>query len=154
MFNWLLPYINMNHSCCCCNCCSVDKYFLTLCDPWSAACQVSLSFTVSRSLFKLMNFESTMPFNHLIICRPLFLLPSIFPSIRVFSNESALLIRWPKWWNFIFSISPSNEYPGLSSFKINWFDLLAVHGTLKSPLQHHCLKPSILQCSVFFMIQL
>ena len=154
MFNWLLPYFNMNHPCCCWNCCSVDKYFLTLCNPWSAACQVSLSFTMSQSLLKLMDIESMMLFNHLIICWPLLLLPSIFPSIRVFSNELALLIRWPRWWNLIFSISPSNEYPGLSSFRINWFDLLAVHGTLKSPLQLHSSKASNLHCSVFFMIEL
>ena len=105
-----------------------------------------------RSLFKPMSTESVMPSNHLILCRPLLLLPSIFPSIRVFSNELALCIRWPKYWSF--SISPSNEYSGLISFRIDCFDLLAVQGTLKSLLQHHSLKVSILQCSTFFMVQL
>ena len=100
--------------------------------PWTAACQVSLSITNSQSLLKLMSIESVMPFNHLILCRPLLLLPSIFPSIRVFSNESALRIRWPKYWSFSFSISPSNEYSWLISFRIDWFDLFAVQGTLKS----------------------
>ena len=103
--------------------------------PWTAACQASLSITNSQSLPKLMSIELVMPFNHLILCRPPLLLPSIFPSIRVFSNESVLLIRWPKYWSFSFSISPSNEYSGLISFRINWFDLLAVQGTLKSLLQ-------------------
>ena len=104
--------------------------------PWTAACQASLSFTNSRSLLKLMAIESVIPSNHLILCHPLLLLPSIFPSIRVFSKES-VLIRWPKYWSFSFSISPSNEYSGLISFRIDWFDLLAVQGTLKSLLQHH-----------------
>ena len=120
---------------------------------WPAARQASLSITSSRSLFKLMSIKSVMPSDHLILCRPL-LLPSIFPSIRVFSNESALLIRWSKDWNFSFSISPSNEYSGLSSFKIDWLDLLAVQVTLKSLLQHHSSKASILQCSAFFIVQL
>ena len=101
-----------------------------------------------------LSIESVMPFNHLILCHPLLLLPSIFPSIRVFSTESVLHIRWPKYWNFSFSISPSNEYSGLISFRIDWFDLLAVQGTLKSLLQHYSLKASILQCSTFFMVQL
>ena len=101
-----------------------------------------------------MSIESVMPSNHLILCRPLLLLPSIFPSIRVFSNESALRIRWPEYWSFSFSISPSNEYSGLISFRIDWFDLLAVQGTLKSILQHHSSKASILGCSAFFMVQL
>ena len=111
-----------------------------------------MSITNSQSLLKLMSFESVMPSNHLILCCPLLLLPSIFPSIRVFSNESALHIRWPEYWSF--SINPFNEYSGLISFGIDWFDRLAVQGTLKSLLQHHSLKASILQCSVFFMVQL
>ena len=122
--------------------------------PWTAAHQASLSFTNSRSLLKLMSIESVMPSNHLILCRPLLLLPSIFPSIRVFSNESALRIRWPKNWSFSFNISPTNEYPGLISFRMDWLDLLAVQGTLKSLLQHHSSKASILQCSAFSIIQL
>ena len=122
--------------------------------PWSAAHQASLSITNSRSLLKLVSIESVMPSNHLILCRLLLLLPSIFPSIRVFSNESALRIRWPKKWSFSFSISPSNEHPGLISFRMDWMDLLAVHGTLKSLLQHHSSKASILQCSAFFIVQL
>ena len=112
--------------------------------PWIAAHQASLSITNSRNLLKLMSVESVMPFNHLILCRPLLLQPSIFPSIRVFSNESALRIRWPKYWSFSFSISPSNEYSGLISFRMDWFDLLAVQVTLKSLLQHHSSKASIL----------
>ena len=122
--------------------------------PWIAACQASLSITNSWSLPKPMSVESVMPSNHLILCHPLLLLPSIFPSIRVFSNESALLIRWPKYWCFSFNISPSNEYSGLISFRIDWLDLLAVWGTLKSLLQHHSSKASILQHSVFFIVQL
>ena len=105
--------------------------------PWTVACQASLSITNSQSLLKLMSFESVMPSNHLILCHPLLLLPSILPSIRIFPNESVLCIRWPKYWSFSFSISPSNEYPGLISFRIDWFELLAVQGTLKSLLQHH-----------------
>ena len=120
--------------------------------PWTTACQASLSFTVSWSLLNLMSIESVMPFNCLILCCPLLFLPSIFPSIRVFSNELALCIRWPNYWRF--SISPSNEYSGLISFRFDWFDLLAVQRPLKSLLQHHSLKASILQCSVFFMVQL
>ena len=116
--------------------------------------QASLSFTVSWSLLKLMSIESVMPSNHLILCRPLLLLPSIFPSIRLFCNESALLIRRPKYWSFSFSSSPSNEYSGLISFRIDWFDLLAVQGTLKTLFQHHNLKASVLQHSAFFMVQL
>ena len=115
---------------------------------WNVARQVSLSFTSSQSLLKLMSIESVMPSNHLILCRLLLLLPSVFPSIRVFSNNSTLCIRWPKYWSFC--ISPSNVYPGLMSFRIDWFDLLAVQGTLKSLLQHHSSKASILQCSAFF----
>ena len=122
--------------------------------PWTATCQASLSFTISLNLLKLMSIEWMMPSNHLILCCLLLLLPSIFPSIRVFSNELALRIRWPKYWGFSFSISPSNEYSGLISFRIDWFDLLAVQGTLKSLPQHHSSKASILQCSAFFMVQL
>ena len=121
--------------------------------PWTAACQASLSIINSLSPPKLMSIELVMPSNHLILCRPLLPLPSIFPSIRVFSNESALCIRWPKYWSFSFSISPCNE-SGLISFRIDWFDLCAVHGTLKSLLQHHSSKPSVLQCSAFFKVQL
>ena len=128
------------------------QYFLT---PWTAARQASLSFTISWSLLKLMSIESVKPSNHLILCCPLLLLPTIFPSIRVFSNElSALRIRQPKYQSFSFSISPSNEYSGLIFFRIDWFELLAVQGTLESLLQHHNLKTSILQCSAFFMIWL
>ena len=122
--------------------------------PWTTACQTSLSITNSRSLLKLVSIESVMPSNHLMLCQPLFLLPSIFPSIRVFSNESVLRIRWPKYCSFSFSISPSNEYPkGLISFRADLFDLLAVQETLKSLLQHHSSKESIL-CSAFFIVQL
>ena len=121
--------------------------------PWTAAQQASLSFTISRSLRKLMSIESVMPSNHLILCCPL-LPPSIFPSIRGFFNDLVLPIRWPKYWNFSFSISPSNEYSGLISFRMDWLDFLAVQGTLKSLLQHHCSKASVLQHSAFYMIQL
>ena len=122
--------------------------------PWAAARQASLSFNISQSLLKPMSIESVMPSNHLILCCPLLLPPSVFPSIKVFSNESALWIRWPKYWNFNFSISPANEYSGLISFRIDWLDLLAVQGTLKSLLQHHSSKALILQRSAFSMIQL
>ena len=122
--------------------------------PWTAGCQASLSITSFQSLLKLMSIESVMPSNHLILCRPLLLLHSIFSSIRVFSNESVLHIRWPKYWSFSFSISPSNEDPGLISFRMDWLDLLAVHGTLKSLLQHHSSEASILPHSAFFMVQL
>ena len=125
-----------------------------LATPWTAARQASLSITNSRNLLKLMSIESVMPSNHLILSRPLLLLPSIFPSIRVFSNESVLHIRWPKYWHFNFSISLSNEYSGLISYRIDWFDLLAAQGTLKSLLQHHSSKTSILPCSAFFTVQL
>ena len=121
---------------------------------WTVACQASLSFTISRILFKLMFIESVIPFNYLILCHSLLLLPSIFANIRVFSNESALHFRWPKYWSFSFSISPSNKYSGLISFRIDCFDLLAVQGTLKSLLQHHSSKASILWCSAFFVVQL
>ena len=113
-----------------------------------------MSITNSRSLLKFMSIVSVMPSNHLILCHPLLLLPSIFPSIRVFSSESVLHIRWPKYWSFSFSSSPSNEYSGLISFRMDWLDLLAVQGTLKSLLQHHSSKASILRCSAFFIVQL
>ena len=122
--------------------------------PWNAAHQASLSITNFRRLLKLMSIESVMPSSHLILCHPLLLPPSIFPNIRVFSNESVLPIRWPKYWSFSFNISPSNEYSGLISFRIYWLDLLAVQGTLKSLFQHHNSKASILQCSAFFIVQL
>ena len=121
--------------------------------PWTASRQASLSITNFQGLLKLMSIELVMPSNHLILCHPLLLLPSIFPSIRVFSNESVLRIRWPKCWSFSFSISPSNEYSGLISFRINWLDLLAVQETLKNLLQHHSSKTSILWCSAFFIAQ-
>ena len=122
--------------------------------PWTAACQPSLSFIISWSLLKLLSIESVMPSKHLILCHPLLLLLSVFPSIRVFSSESALSIRWPKYWSFSFSISPSNEHPGLISFRMDWLDLLADQGTLKNLLQHHSSKASVLQCSAFFIVQL
>ena len=120
--------------------------------PWTAACQAFLSFTISQSLLKLVSIELVMPSNHLILCHPLLLLPSTFPSNRVFSNESALCITWPKYWSFSFNISPSNEHPGLISFRMDWLDLLAVQRTPNSVLQHHSSKASILQCSAFFMV--
>ena len=129
---------------------SQDQLFTT---PWTAAHQASLSITNSQSWLKLMSTESVMPSNHLIFCCPLLLL-SIFTSIRVLSNESVLPIRWPMCWRFSFSICPSNEYSGLISFRMDWLDLLAVQGTLKSLLQHHSSKASILQCSAFFIVQL
>ena len=122
--------------------------------PWTAAHQASLSITNSRSLPKLMSLESVLPSNHLIFCRLLLLLPSVFPSIRVFSNESVLCIRWPQFWSFSFTISPSSEYSGLISFRMDWLDHLAVQGTLKNLLQHHRSKASILQRSAFFIVQL
>ena len=130
---------------------SCVRLFVT---PWTAARQASLSITNSRSLLKLMSIESVMPSNHLILYRPLLFLPSIFPNIRVFSNESVLPITWPKYWSFSFSISPSNEYSGLISFRKDWLDLLAVQGTLKSLLQYHSSKASILQHSAFFIARL
>ena len=122
--------------------------------PRTAARQASLSITNSRSLLKFTSIESVMPSNHLILCHPLLLLPSVFPSIRVFSNESNLCMRWPKYWSFSFSISASNDYSGLISFRMDYLGLLAVQGTLKSLLQHHSSKASILQCSAFFIVQL
>ena len=133
---------------------SVAQSCLTLCDPMDCSTPDSMSITNSWSLLKLMSIELVMPSNHLVLCRPLLLLPSIFPSIRVFSSESVLHIRWPKYQSFSFSISPSNEYSGLISFRIDWFDLLAVQGTLRSLLQCHSFKTSILQHSAFFIVQL
>ena len=141
----ILVYINSVQSLSC------VQRFVT---PWTTARQALLSITSSQSLLKLMSIESVMPSNHLILCRPLLLLPSIFPSIRIFSNESVLCIRWPKCWSFSFTISPSNEYSGLISFRMDWLDLLAVQGTLKSLLQHHSSKASILWCVAFFIVQL
>ena len=129
---------------------SCVRFFVT---PWTAPCQASLSISNFWTLLKLMPTESVMPSNHLILCHPLLLLPSIFPSIRA-SSESTLCIRWPKYWSFRFSISPSSEYSGLISFRIDWFDLLAVQGALKGLLQHHSSKASTLHCSAFFMVQL
>ena len=122
--------------------------------PWTAACQVSLSTTKSWSLLKFMSIKLVIPFNYLILCRPLLLLPSVFPSIRVLSSESALFMRWPKYWSFSFNISPSNEHPGLISFRMDWLDLFLVQGTLKSLLQHHSSKASILWHSASFIVQL
>ena len=122
--------------------------------PWTAACQASLSITNSQTLLKLMSIKLVKPSNHLILCHPLLLLPSTYPSIRVFPNESVLCIRWPKYWHFSFSISPSNEYSGLISFRIDWLDLLAVQVTCKSLLQHHSSRASILWHSAFFTVQL
>ena len=130
------------------------SHFRLFAIPWTASCQASLSITNSRSLLKLMSIESVMPSNHLILCHPFLLPPSILPSIRGFSNESVLHIRWPKYWSFSFSINPYNECSGLNSFRMDWLDLLAVQGTLKSLLQHRSSKASILWCSVFFTVQL
>ena len=121
--------------------------------PWTAARQASSSIANSQSLLKCMSIELVIPSNHIILCRPLLLLPSIFPSIRVLSNESALRIRWPEYWSFSFNISPSSEHSGLISFRMNWLDLLAVQETLKSLLQHYSSKATILQCSAFFTVQ-
>ena len=133
------------------SCCSLSHVWLFV-TPWTAACQASLSFAISKSLFRFMSIDVVMLSNYLILCH-LLLLPSLFPSIRVFSNESALHIKWPKYWSFSFSISHSSEYSGLISFRIDWFDLLAVQGTLKSVPHHHNSKASILWCSTFFMVQ-
>ena len=135
-------------------CCSVTQSCPIFAIPWTTAHQASLSFTISQSLRKLMSIESVMPSNHLVLCHSLLLLPSVFPSIKVFSNDSTLRIRWAKYWNFSFSISPSNDYSRLISFRTDWFDLLAVLGTLKSLLQHHSSKASILWRSAFFTVQL
>ena len=142
----LLPIV---HSVCCGSVALTRQLFVT---PRTAAHQASPSLAISRSLPKLMSIESVMPSNHLILWSPLLLLPSVFPSIRVFSSESALRIRWPKYWSF--SISPFNEYSGMISFRMDWFDLLAIQGTLKSLLQHHHSKASVLQHAAFFMVQL
>ena len=133
-------------------CCSVTKLCPTLCDSWTAASQDSLSFTIFQSLLKLISIESVMPPNHFLLCHSLLLLPSVFPSIRDFSNKSAVPIRRLKYWRFSSSISPSNEYSGLVSLKVDWLDLLAVQGTFRSLLQHHSLKASILWHSVFFTV--
>ena len=133
---------------------SVAQSCPTLCDLMNRRTPGPLSITNFRSSLRLMSIESVMPSNHLILCHPLLLLPSVFPSIKIFSNESVLLIRWPKYWNFSFNISPFNEYSGLTSFRMDWLDPLAVQGTLKSLLQHHSSKASILQCSTFFRVQL
>ena len=133
---------------------SVAQLCPTLCDPMNRSTPASLSIINSRSSPRLTSIKSVMPSSHLILCRPLFLLPLIPPSIRVFSNESTLHMRWPKYWRFSLSISPSNEHPGLISFRMDWLDLLAVQGTLKSLLQHHSSKASILRCSAFFTVQL
>ena len=136
---------------------TVHFSYSVVCDfvtAWTAARRASLPITNSQSLLKLLSIESVMPSNHLILCCPVLLLPSVFPSIRVFSSESVLHIRWPKYWHFSFSISPSNEHPGLISFRMDWLDLLAVQGTLKSLLQHHSSKAWVLQCSAFFIVQL
>ena len=134
----------------CCSC-SVTQSYPTLVNPWTAAPQAFLAFNISHSLLKLMSIELVMPSNHLILCCPLLLLPSIFPSIRVFSSESALHIRWPKYWSFSFTISPSNKYSGLISFRMDWFDLLADKETLRRLFQHHSSKVSIFQSSAIFM---
>ena len=133
---------------------SVAQLCLTLCDPMNRSTAGSLPIINSWSLSRLMSIESLMPSSHLILCYPLLFLPSIFPGIRVFFNESALRIRWPKYWSFSFNISPSNEHPGLMSFRMDWLDLLAVQVTLKSLLQHYSSKASILWCSAFFIVQL
>ena len=132
---------------------SVQSFSLTLCDPMNCSMPGLLSITNSWNLLKPMSMESVMPSNHLILCCPLLLLPPIPPSIRVFSNESTLHIRWPKYWSFSVNISPSNEHPGLISFRMDWLELLAVQGTLKSLLQQHSSKAPILQCSPFFTVQ-
>ena len=138
----------------CWDCCLVSQSCLTLSTPWTAAHQASLSFTISQNLLKFMSIELVMPSNHLILCRPILLLPPIPPSIRGFSNESTLHMRWPKYWSFSFSIIPPKEIPGLISFRMDWLDLLAVQRTLKSLLQHHSSKASILPRSAFFTVQL
>ena len=133
---------------------SVAKWWPTFATPWTTACQASLFITNSWSLLRLMSIESVMPSNYLILCHPLLFLPSIFPSIRVFSNESVLRIMLPKYWSFSFNISPSTEYSGLISFRMGWLDLLAIQGILKSLLQHHSSKASVLWCSAFVIVQL
>ena len=141
------------HSYYCC-CCSVAKFYLPFGTPWNAARQAPLSSAISWRLLRLMSIEVVMPSNHLILCRPFLLPPSTFPSIKVFSNELALHNRWPNYWCFSFSISSPKKYSGLIFFRIDWFGLLAVQGTLKNLIQYHCLKASVLQCGAFFMVQL
>ena len=145
-----LPFLGLSFSC---HCCLVTKLCLTLCDPMDCSAP-SLSFTISQSLLRFMSIESMMLSNHLILCHPLLLLPSVFPSIKVFSNELALHIRWPSYWSFSFSISPSSEYTELISFRIDWIDLFSVRKILRSLLQHHNSKAPILWHSVFSMVQL
>ena len=157
VFSWQNSFISTNL--CCKSFSSVQFSSVLSCvqlfaTPWIAACQASLSITNSRSSLKLTSIESVMPCSHLILCRPLLLLSPIAPSIKVFSSDSALHMRWPKYWSFSFSIIPSKEIPGLISFRMHWLDLLAVQGTLKCLLQHHSSKASILQCSAFFTVQL
>ena len=137
----------------CCCCCSVSESYELLATSWTPACQAFLSFTISWSFLKLMSLESVMPSNHLILCHPLLFLPSVFSSVKVFSNESTICNRWLKDWTFSFSISPSNECSGLISFTVDWFDLLAIQGTLKSLLQHHSSK-ALIQHSAFLVVQL
>ena len=143
------PWLKTPNSTICC-CCSITHSCLTLCNLWAAAYQASLPFTIFWSLLKLMSIESVMPSKHLVLLYPLLFLSSMFLKIRVFFNESNLCIRWPKYWSFSFSINPSNEYSELISFRIDWLDLLAVQGALKSIVQHHSSKASILWSSVFF----
>ena len=143
---WTSTIQNCEAICCCC---LVTKSCPTFCNPMDCT---PPGFPVLHCLLKLMSIESVMPSSHLILCHSFLLLPSVFPSIRVFPSESALCIRWPKYWSFSFSVSPSSEHPGLISFRMDWFDLLAVQGTLKSLLQHHSSKASILWCSAFFLV--
>ena len=149
-------YVIYRHRCCyiCISSVQLFSHVRLFVTPWTAACQASLSITNSPSSHKLLSIESVMSCNSLILCHPLLLPPSIFPSIRVFSNASTLRIRWPKYWSFSFNIKPSNERSGLISFRMDWLDNLAVQGTLKSLLQHHSSKASILWCSAFFIVQL
>ena len=149
-------YVIYRHRCCyiCISSVQLFSHVRLFVTPWTAACQASLSITNSPSSPKLLSIESVMSCNYLILCYPLLLPPSIFPSIRVFSNASTLRIRWPKYWSFSFNIKPSNERSGLISFRMDWLDNLAVQGTLKSLLQHHSSKASILWCSAFFIVQL
>ena len=145
---WFLPYIDINHSV------QFGRSVVSDSEPMDCSMRGLPVYHQLLALLKLMSIESVMPSNHLILCCSLLLLPSIFPSIRVFSNESALRMRWPKYWSCSFNISPSNEHPGLISLRMDWLDLLAVQGTLKSLVQHHSSKASILQCSAFFIVQL
>ena len=148
---WILNKFKLSNKCKFSSVQSVSHAWLFV-TPWTAAHQASLSITISQSLLKLMSIESVMPSNYLILCHPLLVLISIFPSIKVFSNESVLWSRWPKYWSFSFSISPSNEYSGLISFRMDWMDLPAIQRTLKSLLQHHNSKAWILWCSAFFIV--